>query len=172
MALLDQPHRPLPAVLVQSPHALLPDHVPFDDTALHAVGYIGPPPAQLVVPTGTAVFSSVRLIGAASVPSVRSVQLVATTVPFGRTYGTVDRLKRVAGDPADVASHARYVPVRPPAVARAWHSASAPVRPPIAPVYIVLVTNTVRVHVPVVGVAAAVENAAVQYPIDSSLPPN
>ena len=43
------------------------------------------PPAQLVFPTGDGPLSSVRLIGLASVPSVRSVQLFATTVPFTST---------------------------------------------------------------------------------------
>ena len=83
--LLAQPQRPPPEVLVQSPHALPPAHVPFEATPLHAVGYVGPPPAHDVSPTGTAPLSSVRLIGDASVPSVRSAQLFAMTVPLTRT---------------------------------------------------------------------------------------
>ena len=40
---------------------------------------------------------SVRLILWAIEPSVRSLQLLATTVPFTRTYGIVAWVKRVLG---------------------------------------------------------------------------
>src|SRR5436190_18732231 len=63
---------------------------------------------------------SVRLIGFAIDPSVRSVQLFAMSAPSVRRYGTVACKLRVAGDDTPLQSHAWYVPIRPPMAARCW----------------------------------------------------
>jgi hypothetical protein len=62
-------------------------------------------------------------IGSASVPSVRSVQLLAIVTPSVRLYGTVACVSRDAALVVELESRALYEPDRPAAAARAAHFA-------------------------------------------------
>ena len=102
---------------------------------------------------GTVTPASVMRNGDAIVPSVRSVQSRAKRVPLTKEYGSVECVRRAAADVCESLNHALKVPVLPTACARAWHMASAPARPPMFPVVVVLVVNATlpMMHVPFVA---------------------
>ena len=106
------PHSPLPVDDVK-PLQALAQAVPFEAVPVQTAA-----DEQPDVDAGGGPPSSVTLIGAARVPSVRSAQPEATCTPSMRTYGTVERVNRVDGELAASEIHALQVPPRPAATAR------------------------------------------------------
>ena len=73
-------------------------------------------------------------------PSIKSALLLATNVPFTKTYPASGILSLAST--VEVDNQALNVPVKPAAPARDWHLASAPVSPPKLPLYFTDELNT------------------------------